>query len=311
MTTTQRQGPTDLAAPAAHQNNQPQPPSGETPLRPRSTCALTKPRLARGLGAPSGEVAPRSRAGRPLGWGSASLEGWTPPRVRFRLARGSHGLAAPVPAPPTGAFNVLTHACAQVKDESAPRRSSDTPGNHIPALFRRPSRWSHPRHCTTLCGKAAVSSVTLCHPLSYGRRATPSKEDGGTLEKGTDVCSALAQDNAVTSDQWGVSPPSPSALCGHPRHHDAIPGTAPPSPTLWEYGATRHRHACCCAPYGLPSAAPSSQRTDDDQTGSSHTATLETAPRRIHGTPWRSARSLIRQDGRLLCNIVHHTATRN
>jgi hypothetical protein len=51
-----------------------------------------------------------------------------------------------------------------------------------------------------MCGKASVSFVTLCHPLSYGRHAAPSKEDGGTLEKGTDACSALAQDNTVTSD---------------------------------------------------------------------------------------------------------------
>jgi hypothetical protein len=98
----------DLAALAARQNGQPQPPSGKNPLRSRGT-------------------APHER-------NSASLEGWTPirlrshlargldvPSVRFRLARGSHGLAAPTPAPLTGAFNVLTHAGALVKDESAPR----------------------------------------------------------------------------------------------------------------------------------------------------------------------------------------------
>jgi hypothetical protein len=56
-------------------------------------------------------------------------------------------------------------------------------------------------------------------------------------------------------------------MCDHPRCHDAILGTTAPSPTLWEYGATRRRHADCCAPYGFPSAAPSSQRTDDDQGG--------------------------------------------
>jgi hypothetical protein len=31
---------------------------------------------------------------------------------------------------------------------------------------------------------AGVSPVTLCRPLFYGRRAAPSKEDGGTLEGG-------------------------------------------------------------------------------------------------------------------------------
>jgi hypothetical protein len=53
----------------------------------------------------------------------------------------------------------------------------------------------------TLCGKAGVSSVALCRPLSYGWRAVPLKEDGKTLEGGTDACSALAQDDAVTSDR--------------------------------------------------------------------------------------------------------------
>jgi hypothetical protein len=89
----------------------------------------------------------------------------------------------------------------------------------------------------------------------------------------------------VTSDQWDASPPSPSVLRGHPRHHDAIPGTAGPSPMLWWYGVTRRRHAGCCAPYGLPSAAPSSQRTDNDQMEGFDTTTLEAAPWRIQGTP--------------------------
>jgi hypothetical protein len=99
--------------------------------------------------------------------------------------------------------------------------------------------------------------VTLCRPLSYGRRTAPSKEDGRTLEWGGDAYSALAQDYVVMSDQWDASPPSPSVLCGHPCHYDAIPGTTTPSPTLWGYGATRHRHVGCCALYGLPLAAPS------------------------------------------------------
>jgi hypothetical protein len=129
--------------------------------------------------------------------------------------------------------------------------------------------------------------VTLGHPLPYGRRAAPSKEDGETLEKGTDICPAHTQDNAETSDQRSASPQSPPALCGHLRRCATIPGTAAPSPTLWEPETTRHRHARCCAPYGLQSAAPSSQHTDGDQTGSSHTATLEAAPGREQGSPRR------------------------
>jgi hypothetical protein len=72
----------------------------------------------------------------------------------------------------------------------------------------------------------------MCRPLSYGRRAAPSKEDDGTLEGGTDNYFTLAQDYAVTSGQRDVSPPSPSDLCGHPRHYNAILSTAMPSPTL-------------------------------------------------------------------------------
>jgi hypothetical protein len=117
------------------------------------------------------------------------------------------------------------------------------------------------RRCSTNPPDEAIPAAvryyaTLYHPLLYGSRTAPPKEDGGALERGTDAHLAPAQDNAVTSDQQDASPPSPSALCGHSRCHDAIPGTATPSPTLWEYGATRRCHSSCCAPYGFPSAAP-------------------------------------------------------
>jgi hypothetical protein len=190
---------------------------------------------------------------------SASLEGWSPPRESLLLARGSHGLIAPVPAPPAGTFNALTPTGTQVKDES----THAVPLTCLGVISRRCT--ANPP-CTTLCGKASVSSATLCHPLLYSRRAAPSKEDSGTLEGGIDTCSALTQDHAVTSDQWSGSPPSPSALCGHPHRHDAIPGTTAPSPTLLERGATRCQHARRCASYDLPSAAPSSQHTGDDRT---------------------------------------------
>jgi hypothetical protein len=71
----------------------------------------------------------------------------------------------------------------------------------------------------------------------------------------------------VTSDQWGASPPSPPALCGHPRCCATILSTAAPSLTLWEPGMTRHRHPRRCASFGLPSATPSNQHTDDDPSG--------------------------------------------
>jgi hypothetical protein len=54
---------------------------------------------------------------------------------------------------------------------------------------------------------------------------------------------------------------------------------------LWGYGMTRRYHVSYCAPYGLPSAAPSSQLTDNDSTEDFNTATLEAAPGRTQGTP--------------------------
>jgi hypothetical protein len=119
---------------------------------------------------------------------------------------------------------------------------------------------------------ASDSSVALCRPLPYGLRVAPSKEDGGALEGKRDDYSTPTQDYAVTSGQRDRSPPSPSVLCGHPRRPNTIPGTASPSPTLWGDGATRRRHTGCCAPCGLPSAASSSQCTDDDQTRSLYAA---------------------------------------
>jgi hypothetical protein len=132
------------------------------------------------------------------------------------------------------------------------------------------------------CRKAGVNSVILCHPLLYG---LPSKEDGGTLERGTDISPTPARDGVVTSDQWGVSPLSPQALCGHPRHCATISGTGALSPALWEPGTTRHRHAHHCASSDLPSTASSSQRTNGDHMGSSHTTTLEAAPERAQDSP--------------------------
>jgi hypothetical protein len=82
-----------------------------------------------------------------------------------------------------------------------------------------------------------------------------------------------------------VSPPSPPTLCGHPRRCATIPGTAAPSSAPWEPGTTRHHHARCCASCGLPSAEPSSQRTDSDRTGSPHAATLEAAPGWVQDLP--------------------------
>jgi hypothetical protein len=57
---------------------------------------------------PSSETPLRSRGTTPHHRNSASLEGWTPPRARLRLAQDSRGSAAPAPTPPTGALTALT-----------------------------------------------------------------------------------------------------------------------------------------------------------------------------------------------------------
>jgi hypothetical protein len=40
---------------------------------------------------------------------------------------------------------------------------------------------------------ASNNPMALCHPLPYGRHATPSKEDDRTLEEETDDYAAPAQ----------------------------------------------------------------------------------------------------------------------
>jgi hypothetical protein len=286
----------------------------------------TELRSARGTRGRPGTTSPRSRASRPLGWGSVSLEGRTPPRAElrltrgldapplargpfsiesqtpprasFRLARGHHGPAAPIPAPPTGAFNALTPAGVQIKGESTPLRAWEScPGT--------------PRRCATLCGMVSNHLAALYHPLRYSRRTAPSKKDGGTLEGKTHDYSAPARDSAVTSGLWEHSPPSPSALCDNPDHRDAIPATASPYSTLWKHAATGHRHASNCALYDVMSTAPSSPHADGPQTSNLYATPLEATPGHAQDTPWRPARSGIRQDDRLLHGIVRHASTRS
>jgi hypothetical protein len=206
-----------------------------------------------------------------------------------------HRPAASIPAPPAGAFNALTFAGAKSKANTR----HYAPGNHASALLRQLPWRSHPCHCATLCGVVSNRPAALYHPLPYGRRTAPSRRDGRTLEGMTHDYSALAQDGAVTSGQWERSTPSPSALCDHPRHRDAIPATASPYPTLWKCAATGYRHASHCALYGLMSTAPSSPHADDPRTSNLYSAPLEerswrctghaTTPRQKQGSPGRSS----------------------
>jgi hypothetical protein len=217
---------------------------------------------------------------------SVPLEGRAPPRcrspsrARFCLARGPHGLAAAAPAAPIGAFNALTFASAQVKDESTPRRAWESCLGAVPPT--PPVKPSPPLCDAVRHGRCQSCDTVMPTLVQLTRRAL--KRGRQNPRRGTGVYSALAQDYAVTSGQRDRSPPSPSVLCGHPRHHNTIPGTASPSPMLWGYGTTRRNHASCCVPYDLSSAASSSQRTDDDSTEDFHAATLEAAPGRTQGT---------------------------
>jgi hypothetical protein len=159
---------------------------------------------------------------------------------------------------------------------------------------------------------ASNNLMALCHPLPYGRRATPLKEDGRALEGETDDYAAPAQGQRrdvgpagpVTSVAIGPvrpSPPFPTPPRALHHHHQHCGGGD---------RATRRRHVCYCAPCGLPSAVPSSQCTDGNQTGDPYIATLEAAPGWIQGTPRCTARYKIRQESRLLRGTVCHASTR-
>jgi hypothetical protein len=177
--------------------------------------------LARGSVAPSGGIPPRSGLGTPLGRGPVSIESRAPPRASYRLARGHHGPAAFIPAPPAGAFNALTFAGAQVKDESTLLRAWESrPGTALPTPLARPSPplcdavWhgqaTTPWRCTT-------HSRTAGAPHPRKRMAEPSKGRRTTTPR-------PRKDNAMTSGRWDWSSPSPSALCDHPRHPQRRPG---------------------------------------------------------------------------------------
>jgi hypothetical protein len=120
----------------------------------------------------------------------------------------------------------------------------------------------------------------LYHPLPYGRHAAPSKKDGRALEGKAHDYSTTARNGTVMSGQRERSPISPSALCDRPCRRDAIPATAPPSPTLCKHAATGHRHASHYALYDHMSTATSSAHADDPRTGNLYAATLEAAPER-------------------------------
>jgi hypothetical protein len=177
-------------------------------------------------------------------------------------------------------------AGTRVKGESPPRQPSDTAWESYPDAIP-PTRPVRPS--PVLCGSCAGSPVsTPRHCVTHSRTAStshPSKEDGGTLKRGTASYPTPAQDGAVTLGQRSTSPPSLPVLCGHPRHCAVLPGTATSSPALWGPGTTGHRHARRCAAIAPPLAQPLSRRTNNNQTRSSDTTTLKAAPGRAHDSP--------------------------
>jgi hypothetical protein len=114
----------------------------------------------------------------------------------------------------------------------------------------------------------------------------------------------------VTLGRRERSSPSLSALCDHPRHCSATPGTVTTSPTLLERTGTGRRHARHCTPYGPPLTAPSSQSADGGRTTNLYATTLEVAPVQAQDSPRRPNRSKIRQDGRQLRGAARHAFTR-
>jgi hypothetical protein len=204
-----------------------------------------------------------------------------PPRARFRLARGPHGPTASLPASPIGAFNALTFAGAQVKDESTPRRAwASRPVTVPPTPPVRPS----PPLCDAVQHGQRQSRGTMPPtPVRPTRRTlergqwSPRREDGRLLPARKGLRRDVGPAGPVTSVAIGPVRPSPLS-----QHHLGHCITI--SYTVGD-GATRRRHAGCCAPCGLPSVAPSSQCMDDDQTGDPYTATLEAAPGCIQGPP--------------------------
>jgi hypothetical protein len=85
------------------------------------------------------------------------------------------------------------------------------------------------------------SPVALCHPLPYGRRAAPSRKDGGALEGKVNSYATPVQEQrrdarpagSVTSVAIGLVRPSPPSRrhprrCGSMRRRDtATPATVP------------------------------------------------------------------------------------
>jgi hypothetical protein len=275
-------------------------------------------------GHPSGRSPPRSRVARPLGQIFALLEGYPHPRADLRLAR---GLYAPSPssASPSrlGVLQVRkphTHSPERsIKHSDMPRALESKanphhdgpltpPGNHTPAMFHQPSLRGHPCHCTGLCSKASVNSVTLCHPLPYSLRTAPletglrnPREGYGRLPRARmgrhrDVRPVERVSSITVNPVW----PSPP-LCHHHEHYSPIPGA------MGTQGdKTSPRPPLCNL---QPSVSLTLELTHrgrlNKRLSRHHTRNRSWTSTGLTMTP---ARSKIRQDDHPLRGTVHHTA---
>jgi hypothetical protein len=176
--------------------------------------------------------------------------------------------------------------------------STDPVGKTIPATVQhcaeRPV--SAPWHCAAYFCMANTSS-----PRRRGRR---------NPRMGASAFSMTTQDYTMTSGQQERSSPSPSALCSHPRHCSATPGTATTSPMLLRRTGTGRRHTCHCASYSLPLTTPAGQPAGGGRTANLYATTLEVTPVRAQDSPRRPNRREIRQDSHLLHGSILHASTR-
>jgi hypothetical protein len=132
--------------------------------------------------------------------------------------------------------------------------------------------------------------VTLCYPLSYGPCAAPSKEDGRTLEKGTDAYLAPAQDDVSPGRRRDIGPVRrvssviiglvwPSPL---PRRHHGHCSTIPNAVGVRGDKTPPRLLLCTLRPPVRRSLESAYGRRSN---GSPHTATVEAAPGREQDSP--------------------------
>jgi hypothetical protein len=155
-----------------------------------------------------------------------------PPQANLLLAQGHPKLATPAPTPPTRALNAPVQ-----RGRLGQKRIPATPalGHRLRIIsqrcFANPPCEAIPRHCTGLCSKASVNSVTLCRPLRYGLHVAPLERGRRNPRKWyvslprarAGRCRDVRPVEHVSSINSGPARPSPP-LCHHPGHCNTIPG---------------------------------------------------------------------------------------